>query len=137
MKAGWVNRQFFLFLITGGTAAGVNFVSRMVFNQWVSFSTAVVLAYGMGMVTAFLLARAFVFTQSEQTVGRSAAWFFLINLVAVAQTWLVSMGLLLYGLPVLGIVQFAPELAHAAGVIVPVFTSYWGHKHFSFKSSHV
>ena len=33
----------------------------------------------------------------------------------------------------LGIDRFAAELAHAVGVMVPVFTSYLGHKHWSFR----
>jgi len=36
-------------------------------------------------------------------------------------------------LPALGVRQYMHELAHAAGVVVPVFTSYLGHKHLSFK----
>jgi putative flippase GtrA len=33
----------------------------------------------------------------------------------------------------MGVTAYAPELAHAVGVVVPVFTSYLGHKHFSFR----
>jgi putative flippase GtrA len=43
------------------------------------------------------------------------------------------MGLKYYGLPILGVTAFVPEIAHAVGVAVPVFTSYVGHKRWSFK----
>lgn len=43
------------------------------------------------------------------------------------------MGLAYYVLPSLGITGFAPEIAHAAGVAFPVFTSHLGHKHWSFR----
>jgi putative flippase GtrA len=38
-----------------------------------------------------------------------------------------------YVLGWLGITRFVPEIAHAVGVAVPVFTSYLGHKRWSFK----
>lgn len=129
------SRQFLTFLVTGGLAAVVNFTSRIVYNHWVGFSAAVVLAYLSGMLIAFVLARAFVFTDSRQPVHRSAAFFALVNLAAVAQTWLVTMALAHGLLPWLGVSHFAPEIAHAVGIVVPVFTSYWGHKHLSFRST--
>jgi putative flippase GtrA len=110
----------------------VNFGSRILYNQWVDFSSAVVLAYLTGMVTAFILARSFVFTQSSQSVQRSAIFFVMVNGVAVLQTWAISMALY-YLLPMAGVTRWVPEIAHAVGVVVPVFTSYLGHKRFSFK----
>ncbi|MEY2699823.1 MAG: hypothetical protein RIQ52_578 [Pseudomonadota bacterium] len=127
------SRQFLRFLITGGLAAGVNFGSRIVYNQWLSFSEAVVLAYVTGMFTAFVLARLLVFGRGSQTLKRSALYFILVNVVAVAQTWAISMGLAEYGLPALGIKEFVPEIAHATGVVFPVFTSYLGHRRWSFR----
>lgn len=129
------SRQFLLFLLTGGMAAAVNFGSRILFSVWLSFSTAVILAYLTGMVTAFVLARLFVFKQSSQSVQRSAFFFVLVNVIAVAQTWAISMGLAYYGLPALGVTRWVTEIAHAMGVVVPVFTSYLGHKHWSFRQA--
>jgi putative flippase GtrA len=129
----FISRQFVIFLVTGGLAAAVNFGSRIVYNQWVNFSVAVVLAYLTGMVTAFALARYFVFTESSQSMQRSALWFVVVNIVAVIQTWVISMLLAYYLLPRMGFTQFISEIAHAVGVVVPVFTSYLGHKRFSFK----
>lgn len=129
----FMSRQFVIFLVTGGLAAAVNFSSRILYNQWVDFSVAVVLAYLTGMVTAFVLARHFVFTESSQSMQRSALWFVVVNMVAVIQTWVISMLLAYYVLPRMGLTKFIPEIAHAVGVVVPVFTSYLGHKRFSFK----
>ena len=133
MMQQFLSRQFLMFLLTGGTAAGVNFCSRVFYNHWMSFSSAVIAAYLTGMVTAFVLAKLFVFKESQQPTRRSAMFFVLVNLVAVAQTWGISMGLALYFLPAFGITQFAAEIAHAVGVAVPVFTSYLGHKRWSFQ----
>lgn len=132
MKA-LLNRQFISFVITGGVAAVVNFCSRIALSQWLSFSWAVVLAYGLGMVTAFALAKAFVFTEGSNSLQRSALYFALINIIAVAQTWLVSTGLAFHAFPALGFAWHPQEVAHAIGVMVPVFSSYLGHKHFTFK----
>jgi putative flippase GtrA len=131
----FASRQFLAFLVTGGIAAVVNFSSRILYNHWMSFSLAIVLAYLTGMVTAFVLARLFVFTDSQRPIRHSIFFFTAVNLVAVLQTWLISMGLAYYVLPSLGIQSFAQEISHAIGIIVPVFTSYLGHKHWSFAGS--
>jgi putative flippase GtrA len=133
MIGSFMSRQFVVFLVTGGTAAAVNFGSRIVYNQWLPFSGAVILAYLTGMVTAFVLAKMFVFKESTQSTRRAVMFFTLVNVVAVLQTWLISMGLAFYLLPALGVTHFVKEIAHAVGVVVPVFTSYLGHKRWSFK----
>ena len=129
----FISRQFLTFLLTGGTAAAVNFGSRLLYNQWMSFSTAVIMAYITGMITAFILSKLFVFSGSQQSVHKSAMFFMLVNAVAILQTFLISMALAYYVLPKIGVTLFVPEIAHAIGVVVPVFTSYIGHKRWSFR----
>lgn len=133
MRLFW-SRQFLAFLLTGGIAALVNFFSRILYSQWMGFSSAVIAAYLSGMVTAFILARLLVFQGSTQTLYRSIVFFVLVNLLAIAQTWAVSLWMLHQVLPLLSVTRFTPEIAHACGIIVPVFTSYLGHKFWSFKS---
>lgn len=129
------SKQFFAFIITGGIAALVNFCSRLFYNQWVDFSSAIIVAYITGMVSAFILARTFVFTSSSQVLHRSIAYFILVNLVAVIQTWVISMALAQYVFPNLNFQIYPKEIAHFIGITIPVFTSYFGHKYFSFKGS--
>lgn len=133
MIRAFASRQFILFLLTGGTAAAVNFFSRILYNHWLGYSTSILIAYLTGMVTAFILFRVFVFKGANQDLHRSALLFTLVNLIAVVQTWAVSIGMAYYVLPSVNVTYFAPEIAHAAGIIVPVFTSYLGHKHYSFR----
>lgn len=133
MIARFRSRQFLAFLITGGIAAMANFGSRIVFDIWVGFSTAIILAYITGMIVAFTLARLFVFTESSRKLHSSAFYFVLVNVVAAAQTWIISIALALYLLPWLGVVAYTREIAHAFGVIVPVFTSFIGHKYLTFR----
>ena len=129
----FLSKQFVSFLITGGIAAAVNFLSRIFYNQYYSFSTAVIFAYLTGMVTAFILAKMFVFKASTQSIKRSALIFTLVNVLAATQTWIISMGLNFYVLPMLGVERYSAEIASAIGISFPVFTSYLGHKRWSFK----
>jgi putative flippase GtrA len=122
----FTSHQFFRFLLTGGCAAVVNFCSRFIYNQWVDFSIAVILAYLTGMVTAFTLAKIFVFKDSDRSVSHSAMIFVCVNMVALIQTWAISVGLAHYILPV---------IAHALGIMAPVFTSYLGHKYWTFREA--
>ena len=133
MLQPFMSRQFVAFLLTGGTAALINFCTRIVYNNWMGFSAAVVLAYITGMVTAYVLARIFVFKASTQTLQRSMLLFALVNLLAIIQTWAVSLMMAYAVLPALGVTRFTLEIAHAVGIVVPVFTSFLGHKYWSFR----
>lgn len=124
--------QFLLFILTGGIAAAVNFGSRILYNLWTDFSSAIVLAHLTGMVTAYVLARIFVFKQISLSLGWSVLMFALVNVVALAQTWVVSLLLADHFLPWMGMRTHAREFAHGVGVLLPVFTSYIGHKYLTF-----
>ena len=128
-----IGRQFLLFLVAGGLAALANFLSRIALSLWMPYAAAIVVAYAIGMLTAFLLNRAFVFRGASSPVATQAGWFVAVNLLAVVQTLLISLALARWLFPMMGM-SFHPEtIAHAFGVAVPVFTSYLGHKHLSFR----
>lgn len=129
----FMSRQFMAFLLAGGTAAVVNFCTRILYSNWMGFSTSVVLAYLTGMVTAYILARIFVFKGSTQTLQRSMLLFTLVNVLAIVQTWAVSLLMAYALLPALGVTRYTLEIAHAIGIVVPVFTSFLGHKYWSFR----
>ncbi len=126
-------REIGLFLLSGGIAAGVNFFSRILLNQWLSFPVAVALAYVLGMVTAYCLNRQIVFTDTRQTLAQSVFYFVIINLLALAQTWGISVALYFYLFPWMDMRFFPREISHGVGIVIPVFTSYLGHKYFSFR----
>ena len=125
-------RRFALFVVAGGIAALVNIASRIALNQAMPYEVAIVVAYVCGMTTAYALNKLFVFERSGRAVADEYVRFTLVNLVAVAQVWLVSVGLARLLFPAVGFTWHAETVAHVIGVIVPVFTSYLGHKHFSF-----
>lgn len=124
--------EFGRFLLTGGVAAGVNVVSRWLLSHVMAYEAAVVAAYLAGMATAYLLTRTFVFARSGRTVADEALRFALVNLVALAQVWVVSVGLARLVFPATGLVWHAEDIAHLIGVAIPAVTSYFGHRHFSF-----
>ncbi len=127
--------RFVLFLAAGGTAAAVNFLSRIALSEVMPYVPAIVLAYGLGMLTAFVLNRAFVFTGASNPMAQQVKWFVAVNLFAVLQTVVISLAFARWLFPLVGM-DFHPEtIAHAIGVVVPVFTSYVGHKRLSFRGA--
>jgi len=133
-EAGAPDRQFLLFVISGGLAALVNFLSRMIFSHWMDYTPAIIVAYICGMITAFLLNRLFVFRNPANRLHHQVIWFAVINVLAVAQTVLVSLLLARLVLPYLGITWHVESVAHGVGVLVPVATSFLGHKHLTFRT---
>jgi putative flippase GtrA len=125
--------QFLRFLVTGGIAAVVNLGSRYLLNLTMSFGVSVVLAYLVGMVTAYTLARLFVFADSEGGIGQEFTRFALVNAVALVIVWGVSVGLARGVFPAINFTWHADDLAHAIGVIIPAVTSFVGHKYFTFR----
>jgi putative flippase GtrA len=128
-----MSRQFVAFVAVGGFAAAANFGSRILFSQAMPYVLAIIAAYCIGICTAFVLNRRLVFRDSTQPVSRQAMWFVLVNLFALAQTLLVSLLLAHHALPALGVQQHVDTIAHAIGVATPVFTSFFAHKHLSFR----
>jgi 4-hydroxybenzoate polyprenyltransferase/putative flippase GtrA len=124
--------DFARFILAGGIAAVVNWLSRFAFSQFMSLSAAVGAAYLVGMSTAFVLTRSFVFERSGRDIHHEYLRFALVNVVALAQVWLVTVGLAEYVFPALGLNWHAEALAHGIGVLVPAVTSYFGHRHFTF-----
>jgi putative flippase GtrA len=129
------NVQFLRFVLAGGLAAGANYGSRFAFSLWLPFAVAVTLAYLVGMAVAFSLMRRYVFDATGQPLGPQVVKFVLVNLLALAQTLVVSLSLARWILPWLGVVDHAEAIAHFVGVAVPVFTSFLGHRHGTFRAS--
>ncbi len=126
-------RRFVRFLAAGGTAALVNVASRIWFNRWLDFAWSVVAAYLCGMLVAWTLSRMFVFERSPGHWSRELARFSLVNLLAAAQVWGISVGLERFALPALGLAFHPRTVAHVIGVSAPVITSYVAHLRFSFR----
>lgn len=130
--------RFLRFLVAGGIAAICNFASRFVYSEFFAFGVAVVLAYVTGIVVAYLLNKRFVFTDSGNSAPVEIMWFVVVNLFAILQTWALSVYLVSVLPPYMPVAgeaarDLAEALAHGAGVMLPVFTSYLGHKYLTFR----
>ena len=131
----FISRQFLVFLLVGGFAALVNFLSRILYNTRLNYEWAVFFAYLTGMITAYILSRYLVFGPSRRSKRSELFRFTIINLIAIVQVWGISVGLALYVFPWLAFDYHPYEIAHLIGLSIPVFTSYLGHKYFSFKGA--
>jgi putative flippase GtrA len=124
---------FVKFLVVGGVSAALNALSRMGFSLVFSLEIAVCLAYGVGMVCAYGLSRIFVFEQSGRSVRSEFVRFAIVNVFALLVVLGVTMFLARVAFPFIGFTWHAETVAHIAGILAPVFTSYLGHKHFTFQ----
>jgi putative flippase GtrA len=122
------------FVLAGGVAALANMGSRFLLGFAIDYVPSIIVAYLIGMVTAFLLNRRFVFTRAGNALGEQVLWFVAINAAALVQTLVVSVGLSHWLFPSLGWSWHPETIAHVIGVMVPVFTSYLGHKHLTFRA---
>ena len=127
-----LNRPFVRFALSGGLAAAVNIGSRVLLSDVTNFSSAIVIAYLLGMTTAYVLMKLFVFDASGRSVGQEYLRFGLVNAVALVQVWAVSMLLAKYAFPALGFSYYAETTAHVIGVLSPIATTYFMHKYFTF-----
>jgi putative flippase GtrA len=124
---------FLRFVVSGGIAAGANILARIALSQVMAYEWAVALAYLVGMATAYGLMRVFVFERSGGSATGEVGRFVLVNLVALVQVWIVSVGLARWLFPAIGFAWHADTVAHVIGVLSPVIASYVGHKHFTFR----
>jgi len=129
----YFTRQFIMFFLCSTFAAGVNFGSRILFNIVVSFEVSVVFAYGCGFFTAFVLNKMFVFDEKQGRTRQQLFGFAVVNVFAFVQTMGFSIFFRSMVFPAIGFILFADEIAHLIGVGVPMFTSFLGHKYFSFR----
>lgn len=127
-----MSARFLKFLATGGIAALVNLASRYALNLVMPFEIAVAVAYLIGMTTAYVLARLFVFEASGRSVASEFYRFAIVNLFALGVVWIVSVGLARVVFPAVGLTWHADDIAHLIGVLAPAVTSYLGHRNYTF-----
>ena len=127
------SREFVYFIFTGGLAALVNIITRFVFSFFLNFTLSILSSYLIAMVFAYYLARRFVFKKSKKPIYSSFALFSLVNLLAICQTLLISIVTREYLSGKMINFQYINLISHTLGVLTPIFTSFIGHKYFSFK----
>jgi putative flippase GtrA len=125
--------RFLRFLFAGGSSAVLNLSSRWLLGHVVSYELSVALAYIVGVVSAFALMRLLVFEPTGGAAHAQFTRFAMVNVVGFGVVWLVSVGLARGVFPSVGFRWHADTVAHAVGIGCLAFTSYWGHRFFSFR----
>ena len=129
-----MTREFGAFLLVGGAAAAVNFVSRIKLSLFFPYSVAIVVAYVIGMIVAFELNRHVVFRGAKDgSRTQQAPRFVVVNLVGVLLTLGVSLLFARIVFPAIGMAWHPETVAHAIGIAAPVITSYLAHKYWTYK----
>jgi putative flippase GtrA len=128
-----LNHSFTKFIFAGGFAALVNFFSRIVLSNYLNYISAIIVAYIIGMITAYAICRLWVFQAKENSSLQQIAYFTLVNIFAILQTLFVSLFFAHYIFINIMDMELRETLAHFIGIIVPVFTSYLGHKYVTFR----
>jgi putative flippase GtrA len=123
---------FVAFVLIGGFASGVNLVSRILIDLLTSYEVAIILAFPIATTTAFLLNRMFVFKPTTPAWRGQFVRFLVVNVAMLAQVFIISVLFARLIFPAVGMNFHADTVAHAIGLVSPIFTSYWMHKHFSF-----
>ncbi len=125
--------RFVRFLAAGGFAALVNLVSRYLLTPVIGFKVSILVAYLLGMVVAFTLFRTLVFGRSGASVGAETYRFVIVNLIALALVWIISVTLADAVFPAIGLRWHAEDIAHFIGTCVPAISSYIGHSMYTFR----
>lgn len=120
------------FILIGGFASLVNFLARILIDIATTYEAAIVLAFPVALTTAFLLNRSFVFDAKESEWQGQYWRFLIVNLLALGQVFVVSVGLARFVFTAIGFAWHAEAIAHAIGLTSPILTSYWAHKRYSF-----
>lgn len=98
-----------------------------------NFEYAILCAFFVGLSSGFLLHKYCVFEPSARPMQSEMGAYFAVNMLALAQTWLVTLLLASRLVPLLGTHE-GEAISHLCGILVPVVTSYFGHKYFTFKN---
>ena len=125
--------QFIRFLLSGGAAALANFGSRFLFGAFLPYLPSIVLAFFVGLITAFFLMRAFVFLDAAKVSTKQLGYFVVVNLVGLVITVVVSLAVFKALSPFIHDLKSAEAIGHLFGVCAPVLVSFYAHKYITFR----
>lgn len=131
--ADFLSRRYLLFLVSGCTASALNILLRLGFGQFMAYIPSIALAYVFSTLAAYLLNRHLVFKSTSTRYHVEATQFYVVNVVGLCQTILIS-SLLAHlleqrlGLPL----QASQTLAHVGALSTLAVTSFLLHKYWTF-----
>ena len=128
------NKQFLLFVLTGGFSAIVNIISRVILSIFFEFQISIFFAYLLGMITAYILAKKYVFINPISSNKKSFLAFIFVNILAILQTFFVSNLFRQFLSNFILSNNINDFISHSIGVGIPIFSSFYGHKYISFRN---
>lgn len=131
----YASRQFGWFLLAGGFAALANWLSRFLFNLFMSYAAAVAVAYALGMAVAFALNKRYVFPYSRRPLAAEMSFFVLFNVAAFPVVWGIAYFLGERLLPGVLPRQFALAVGHGCAVALPALVNFVLHKSITFRGA--
>ena len=126
--------KFVRFVFAGGVSVLFNLCARAIFSLFFSYQIAIVLAYVIGMATAWFLMRILVFQTTKQRADGEIMRFLLVNIIGLAQVSVISSLLVGRVDKMVNNIATSEALAHLLGLISIVFTSYILHSKFTYSS---
>lgn len=125
--------DFARFVGIGAIAAFANLVARYLLDLFMPFEAAVIIAYMLGMMIAFIAFQKVIFGDPTTPLKRRIIRFSQVNMIGLALAWLVSTTLARIVLPFAGWTFHPFEFAHLAGVATPAFSSYILHRRYTYR----
>lgn len=130
----YLSKQFLGFVVAGGVAALLHWLSRIALSHWFTLPVAVVLAYGVGMAAAFILNRMFVFPASRRPLQSQMRDFIVVNLAFLPVVLAATMALRpLFRF--LGPADFSDAAAHGVAVAIPTLATFLIYKFIAFRET--
>lgn len=133
----YLSEQFGRFLLSGGAALLLNWLSRFIFNLYFTFAWAIALAYTVGMLVAFVLNKIFVFPRSNRPVRFEISFFLFVNIAAFPVVWMVAHALGEWVFATWMPEQLAFAFGHGVAITMPVFLNFAIHKFITFREATV
>jgi len=121
------------FVIASAASVPFNLVARTLFSRFMPFELALIPAHVVGMLVAFALTRAFVFSGGETPVGGSLKRFAIVNIGSLLITTLVASFTLRVLVPLTNFTFYPAVSAHVVGLAAASVFSYFGHLKYSFR----
>ena len=131
MLKSFFSIQFLTFLFVGGFAASVNWIARHVLESVMPVATALLVAFFIGMATAFGLNKKLVFPKSNIPIATQARRFVLINLSFLPVVWGSTLALV-FLMESRGVQEHVSDIAHGIALSLPMLATFLLYKFFAF-----
>ena len=119
----YFSKQFIYFLFAGSTAALVNFTSRILLRSYLDIVFSAVIAYPLGLLTAFILYKRLVFPFSGKPLNFQLRRFLSIQIGFMPVVIIIFISL--SGIfNTMGLGNFSEPIAHALSIGMPALITF-------------